>query len=330
VATDASQLDLDVFGVDFGDGLPVAAFQVKKSDTDCCVYYRIYSLEKPPRLLRVISGGGNFSAADIDLSGEVEIWTDDAKGIDGFENLALGEFDAAPTVIFRFAHSQLRDVSAEFQSYFDNQIATLRMKINKQDLEDFKNSDGKLKAVPAATSIERQHRLRMAKIKVLEIVWAYLYSGREQDAWRSLADMWPSADVDRIRIALLDARAHGICGQADDASTLLAHTKKKREHIFDAVSSTGPDSKLDIIPPQAILLQRPPVSEIGHQGNSAELLVDLVVDEAGKVRSAQPAEKVKWVDPELINAAFGWKFIPAFRDGRQVASRLRLAVSLTQ
>src|SRR5215471_1432166 len=48
VATDAAQLDLDAFGVDFGDGVSSAAFQVKKSDSDCCAEYRIYSLEKPP------------------------------------------------------------------------------------------------------------------------------------------------------------------------------------------------------------------------------------------------------------------------------------------
>jgi hypothetical protein len=39
---------------------------------------------------------------------------------------------------------------------------------------------------------------------------------------------------------------------------------------------------------------------------------------------------VKWVDPELINAALTWKFIPAFKDGRAVASRQRLAVSPRQ
>jgi hypothetical protein len=57
VATGASQLDLDAFGVDMGDGVPVAAFQIKSSDAACCMEYRIYSLEKMPRLLRTIAGG---------------------------------------------------------------------------------------------------------------------------------------------------------------------------------------------------------------------------------------------------------------------------------
>jgi hypothetical protein len=60
----------------------------------------------------------------------------------------------------------------------------------------------------------------------------------------------------------------------------------------------------------------------------SELMLELVIDSAGKVRSAHGAGKTKSVDAELIYAATGWKFIPAFKAGRAVASRLRLAVSL--
>jgi len=331
VAEDASQLDLDAFGVDLGHGIPVAAFQIKKSDADCCMDYEIYSLEKPPRLLRTITGGEFFSASDIDLDGSVEIWTDDAAAVNGFEKLTLGELDSAPTVVFRFAHGQLRDVSAEFQSYFNNEIARIRGGIHPQDLEDFKDSDGKLVAIQTPASTERLHHLRMVKIKVLEMVWAYLYSGREQDAWRSLAEMWPSADVDRIRVALVNARAHGIHGQADGTSPGPPRGRKKHTQVFDSVSKSGPASKLEVVPPEAILLQRPPVPEIQQQGpTEPELLLDLVVDGSGKVRSAEPAGKMKWADPELIKAALTWKFIPAFKDGRAVASRLRIAVSPRQ
>ncbi len=328
VATGASQLDLDAFGVDLGEGVSVAAFQIKKSDSDCCMDYEIYSLEKPPRLLRTITGGEFFSASDIDLDGSVEIWTNDAASVNGFEKLTLSELDSAPTVVFRFAHGQLLDVSAEFQSYFDSEIARIRSGVHPQDLDDFKNSDGKLVAILTPASAERLHHLRTVKIKVLEIVWAYLYSGREQDAWRLLAQMWPSADVDRIRVALVNARTHGIHGQADGTSTGPPQGKKKHAHIFDATSKSGPGNKLEVVPPKEIFLQRPPLSEIQQQGPpEPELLLDLVVDGSGKVRSAVPAGEMKWVDPELIRAASTWKFIPAFKDGRAVASRLRITVS---
>jgi hypothetical protein len=330
VATGVAQLDVDAFGVDLGGGVPVAAFQIKKSDSECCMEYRIYSLEQPPRLLRTITGGEFFTASDVDLDGSVEIWTNDAAAVNGFENLSLSELDSAPTVVFRFAHGQFLDVSAEFQSYFDGEIAKIRAGIHPQDLEDFKASDGKLATTPA-TSIERLHHLRLTKIKALEIVWAYLYSGRDQDAWRSLTEMWPASDVDRIRAAIIAARARGILRQADGTSAGPAPGRKKRAQIYDATNRNGPSRKLEVIPPKGILLQRPPTPETEQKGlPESEILLDLLVDPAGKVRSAEPAGKVKTVDPDLLHAALTWKFIPAFKDGRPVASRLRIAVSPRQ
>src|SRR5258708_17282182 len=224
--------------------------------------YGFYSLQKPPGLLRAITGGGFFRACDVDLDGTVEIFTDDAAAVGGFENLTLGELDSAPTVVFRFAHGQLQDVSSEFQSYFDDEIARSRAGIHAQDLEDFKNSDGALEAIPTSASTERLHRLRVVKIKVLEIVWAYLYSGREQDAWRSLAQMWPPADVARIRAALLKTRERGIHSEADGTSAGPPRRKKKHAQVFDAVSRSSPGSRLEVVPPKAILLQRPLMSQI--------------------------------------------------------------------
>jgi hypothetical protein len=330
VATGVAQLDVDAFGVDLGDGIPVAAFQIKKSDAECCMEYRIYSLEEPPRLLRTITGGEFFSASDMDLDGSVEIWTNDAAAVNGFENLALSELDSAPSVVFRMAHGKLLDVGAEFQSYFDGEIARIRAGIQTEDLRDFKASDGKLAATPA-TSIERLHLLRMTKIKVLEIVWAYLYSRRDPDAWRSLTEMWPPSDVDRIRAAIVAARTRGILSQCDRASAVPAPGRKKRAQIYDATNRSGPSRKLEVIPPKGILLQRPPTPDTEQKGlPESEALLDLLVDAAGKVRSAGPAGKEKTVDPNLINAALSWKFIPAFKDDRPVASRLRIAVSPRQ
>src|SRR5258708_1602254 len=211
VATNAAELDVDVFGVDLGLGMPVVALQVKKSDAECCMAYEIYSLQKPPRLLRTITGGNFFSASDTDLDGRVEIWTADAAAVDGFENLTFGEFDFAPTVVLRFERGRLVDVSSEFLPYFDRQIRKLRAELDAQDMRDFKNSDSKFTST--ASSVEELHRLRVVRIKVLEVVWSYLYSNREPEAWRSLAEMWPASDVERIRAAILKPLAHGIHAQ---------------------------------------------------------------------------------------------------------------------
>jgi len=325
VSTMASQLDVDAFGADLGLGVPVVTFQVKQSDTECCLAYQIYSLEKPPGLLRAIAGGSFFSASDTDLDGRVEIWTDDAAAVDGFENLAGGELDFAPTIVLRFEHHHLLDVSSEFRIDFDHKIAKLRGELDSEDLRDFKNSDGKL-ASPGRFSPERIHRLRGLKIKVLEIAWSYLYSGREPEAWLALADMWPDSDVHRLRMAMLDVRAHGIHAQVDGTSSGVSAGRKKRATVFDTTHRSE-RSKSEIVPPQPILL-RQPASAASEQGlTDSEVLLDLLIDSAGKVRPVEPAGNTKSADPDLLMAATGWKFVPAFKDGRAVASRLRLAVS---
>jgi hypothetical protein len=174
VAASAAEVDLDAFGTDFGDGIPVAAFQIKKADSDCCMNYAVYSLQKPPRLLRTITGGEFFSAADLELDGHVEVFTDDAAAVNGFEELTLGDMDLPPTIVFRLANTHLVDVTAEFQPYFDDQIRTIRDAIDPHYLEDVRNSDGALAETSTGPSPEKLHLLRTVKIKVLEIVWAYL------------------------------------------------------------------------------------------------------------------------------------------------------------
>jgi hypothetical protein len=106
VASGISQLDLDMFGVDLSPGVPVAAFTTSKSSDACCMTYQIYSLKEPPQLLRTITGGGFFEAADTDLDGAVEIWTDDSAAVNGFEGLTPGEIDSVPTYVLRLEHNR--------------------------------------------------------------------------------------------------------------------------------------------------------------------------------------------------------------------------------
>jgi hypothetical protein len=167
------------------------------------------------------------------------------------------------------------------------------------------------------------------KIKILEIVWEYLYSGRETQAWSSLAEMWPDSDIARIRAALADARAHGILAQSAGVSAHLAK-RGKRVTVFDATAQSFP-GRPEITPPQSIVLRQPPPSETpGADSHPHELQLDLIIDAAGKVRSTEPAGNAKSIDPALLRAIAGWKFIPALHAGRPVACRTRLAVSLRQ
>jgi hypothetical protein len=342
IAAGATWIDVDALGVNLGVGVPVVTIQVKRSDAECCMSYQIYSLEKPPRLLRTIAGG-YFSAADTDLDGRVEIWADDFASVEGFENLDMSQMDFPPTIVLRFATGQLLDVSSEFRSYFDEGIAKVRAALDSQELRDFKSSDGRL--VPAASSspedLRHSEYLQGVKLKVLEIIWSYVYSGREQEAWHSLADMWPTADVDRIRGAILKARARGISAQVDGGSTGVPTGRQEHATIFDGIhtqiagvptggptgrlgrAAVSPINKPDLVLPEPIEVWLPP-----SMGASEQVVLDLLIDSAGKVRSAGPAENAKSVDTDLMHATAEWKFIPAFKDGRAVASRVRLPVTL--
>jgi hypothetical protein len=309
--------------------------------------YRIYSLQQPPRLLRAITGGDSFGAADTDLDGRIEIWTDDSAALDGFENLDVRQLDVAPPIVLRFTKGQLLDVSSEFQPYFDQQIADLRAQLDARELRDFKNSDGRLAATSASSfeGLRDNNRLQGVKLKVLQIVWSYLYSGREQQAWHSLDDLWPPADVDRIRAAILQARDRGIRAQVDGVSAGVPSGRKEhatifdgirpqldgvptgvspglrpRSRIFDGISNSGPNPK-DLVLPEAIQLWSPP-----SMGES-EVMLDLVVDSAGKVRSAEAADHLKPANADLIQATAEWKFIPAFKNGLAVACRVRISAS---
>jgi hypothetical protein len=257
--------------------------------------------------------------------------------VNGFENFLLSDLDFAPPIVLRFVRGRLLDASSEFQPYFDRKIEEERAKLNPQDLSDFKGSDGKLastSAIPAGRLIH----LRSVKVRVLEIVWSYLYSGREQEAWRSLADMWPSADADRIRAAILNARARGIRSQVDGASMAVPPGREKHAKIFDArtvtgempgVTPKGVTPKLEITTPKPIVMLRPPpltAFELGLAQSESQL--ELVIDSAGKVRSAEMVGSAQRVDAGLMSSTSKWKFIPAFSADRPVASRIFLGVSL--
>lgn len=335
VASDAAQVGIDVLGADLGFRQPVVAFQIDETGDGAHRSYQIYSLMKPPRLLYTITGGDSYTAADTDLDGQVEIWTDDAAAIDGFEGVPLKSFDFAPTVVLRFERKHMVDASAEFLSHYDAQIADLRAQIDPQELAAFKNSDGIL-AWKIHRSSDELHRLTTTKVKVLEMVWAYLYSGRDAEAWHALQDMWPSQDFNRIRMTVSDVRQRGILRGIDRAPMRSNH--KHHVHIYDATGSSeavspnvfnpgggAPDTtefESPVVQPKSILLRRPPPSEV-ENFRASDAAIELVVDAAGKVRSAKV---LSGADKQWIHASAGWHFIPALRDGNPVACRFRLAV----
>jgi hypothetical protein len=324
LASEASQIDVDLMNVDLGFGSPVAALQIKESDVDPLMRYEIYSLAKPPRTLRSITGGDFYRAADTNLDGQIEIWTHDVGAVRGFEGLRLSAIDFPPPMALRFEKQRLMDVSAEFPSRFDSQIATVRSQLDANALNEFKNSDGKLAGL-SLLPVEELEGLLRTKIRVLEIVWSYLYSGREQEAWHELADMWPASDFERIRAAILDARARGLRSEVDGVSSgALPARRKKRTDIYDALTENHGSGELKILQidtqPQPIFLSDPPPPA----DLNTTVVANLVIDAAGKVWSIKTEGQP---NKGLIDASAQWKFVPGRKQGRPVACHLRMEVS---
>jgi hypothetical protein len=138
--------------------------------------------------------------------------------------------------------------------------------------------------------------------------------------------MWPTFDVERIRSAISKARAHGIRAQVDGTSSGASADRKKSAVVFDTVRRPE-RNKPEVIPAQPILMQTAAPLALQQRLKDSELLLDLLIDSAGKVRCVEPAGRAISSEADLIKAAMEWTFIPAFKDGRAVASRLHLAVS---
>ncbi len=316
VAANAATADLDMLGATLEKMGPVAAFQVRSNPNDFMSYV-IYSLRKPPHVLRSLSGASTFSAADTDLDGRVEIWADDAAAVDGLDGLLASEFDFLPTSVLRFEQGRLLDVSAQFLPYYDHVIDSVRAGLSAQELDNFKTSASQ-PGLKGSAEAERLHRIRETKVKVLEIVWAYLYSGRQEDARQALRQMWPPQDVARIQQAIANARAHGIESQIDGVAS-DTHKRKRRAGIYQLPEVTSPRA-IQI----SVLSNNGPLHQVVPDIN---VTLELVIDCAGKVHSLKSSGP-DWTQAYLEGAAKGWKFIPAFKAGRSVASRQETEVSL--
>ncbi len=331
----AAQVDIDVLGADLGFGVPVVAFEVRQAKDDRLASYQIWSLEKTPRLLETLTGAGSYRALDAGLNRHVSIWATDVAAMDDLSTLTHTTPASPPVAVFAFRRGRLVDVSAWYRSDYDQKIATLRREL----------------------TLGGRVQRRETEAEVLEIVWAYLYSGRQEQAWGELEKAWPESNVEQVKAAILAAYDQGIAAQATKTATGKLSAKWTEPAIvyqylkpgseddqnsgmptYNALGTAGPGAvnvkeqaydpkqfEADV-EPKPILLWRPPPSEAEQALLQHEETVLLTIDEAGKVHSAKML--VPDSDPELLQAAANWKFTPAIRDEKPVAYKLKLDVAL--
>lgn len=160
----------------------------------CCWTYYIATQLPAPHLAAKVSN--QYPVEFIDYRGiELnDLVTRDGGFID-FESLPYN-LVPAPTVYIRFVRGKPADIGSLFKAQYDEEIAQARARIKPNALQYFHSRN-------------IYDDLELAS-DVLRIVLAYLYSGREEQAWKELAAMWPPADVERIKGEILKARAKGI------------------------------------------------------------------------------------------------------------------------
>lgn len=175
----------------FGDGHPSLVLEGFSGGAHCCFTYRIVSLADSPIVLPLIENETPFYFFKDHASGQFRILTSDGS-FDYFDKLchACTPF---PHVVLRVDPDGFHDVSSQFVEQYDTEIAAARARIPAGDISRFQVAD-----------------FDDAKPIVLDIVFSYLYSGRDAEAWKMLDEMWPAADRERIKALIVATRENGL------------------------------------------------------------------------------------------------------------------------
>jgi len=175
----------------FGDGHPSLVLEGYSGGAHCCYTFEIVDLGDSPLILQAITNETAFFFFKDPASKQFRIMTSDGA-FDYFDGMchACTPF---PRVVLRVDRDGLHDVSSQFVEQYDSEIALARAKIAEGDIGKFLMSD-----------------FEDAKKVVLEIVFSYLYSGRPEQAWQALDEMWPAADRQRIKELIVKTKAGGL------------------------------------------------------------------------------------------------------------------------
>lgn len=106
-----------------------------------------------------------------------------------------------PLVYLRLDGSNLVDISHEYASNYDEIIRHSQKALTGEDRR-------RLKALTEKPSDAEP--VREARYNALTIVFAYLYSGREERAHQALQEFWPRFDQERIWNLITETRRNGI------------------------------------------------------------------------------------------------------------------------
>lgn len=206
VATDWALSVNEVSGADLnGDGKPDLVVQGYSGGAHCCYTYRIVGLTQGLPLIREIHNQVPvvFKTGD---DGKVELDTGDGV----FDYFLVPHANAViPQLFLRLEGNKLVDLGPEHLADYDREIEKARSELSAEELEKLKKSnysEGML--FDQVLTVQ----------KVMTIVLNYLYSGRQDEAWHSLDQMWPESDRERVKKLILERRSRGFITQIEEKS----------------------------------------------------------------------------------------------------------------
>jgi hypothetical protein len=188
-----------------GDGKPELIVQGYSGGAHCCYTYRIISLSGGLPLVREIHDQVPVLFVRRD-DGSTEIHAGDGV----FDYFLLPHSDSViPQIFLRLDGDKLVDISGEHVVEYDKQIEKAHNELAAADLDKLRKS----------TYNQNMLYDQLPTVqKVLVIVLNYLYSGRDDQAWQALGEMWPPADVERVKKLILERRSRGLLSQVAQKS----------------------------------------------------------------------------------------------------------------
>ncbi len=201
-----------------GDGILDLVLESFSGGAHCCWTYYFVSLGPHPKVLLKLENERDAEFLQDEKTGRIFLFIEDGS-FDYFDEVchACSPF---PVLHLRLDGDKLVDVSREYQRDYDETIRAAQKDLTKKEPDQFK-------AVSAKPS-DRIRAQTNTRYKVLTIVLAYLYSGREEHAHQALRELWPPFDQERIWNAVLEQRRNG----------LLCYTRDPA-HCGDAATSTN-------------------------------------------------------------------------------------------
>jgi hypothetical protein len=207
---------LDLAGVDVnGDGIPDVVLEAFSGGMHCCWTYYFFSLGPRPGLLLKFENNRDASFFWDKKPGQMYMEIQDGA-FDYFDEVCHA-CSPLPLVYLRLDGSNLVDIGREYADNYDEIIRVNRKALTGEERRSLKA----LKEKPSDAE-----PIREARYHALMIVFAYLYSSREEQAHQALKEWWPTFDQERMWKLILETRRNGI----------LCYTRKNAACGSDAAS----------------------------------------------------------------------------------------------